>query len=255
MAVSSDTDRFAGRVAVVTGAASGLGRATAMLLAAEGGEVAALDISEDGLKRTVDEITAAGGRAAAFLSDVSDPESVATAMKEIVSTLGPPRAVCNVAGIGKFAHTVEASYDDWQRIIAVNLTGTFLMCQAALPHLLENGGNIVNVASTAGVMGQPYSAAYCASKGGVVLLTKALAVEYVERGVRVNAVAPGGVDTPLIGSFEIPEGASKRLMAKLTTPMGFVKPEQVAKMIAFLASDDGDYMTGAIVSVDGGLTI
>jgi NAD(P)-dependent dehydrogenase (short-subunit alcohol dehydrogenase family) len=89
----------------------------------------------------------------------------------------------------------------------------------------------------------------------VVLLTKALAIEYVERGVRVNAVAPGGVDTPMINSFEIPEGASKRLMATLTTPMGFVKPEQVAKVIAFLASDDGDYMTGAIVSVDGGLTI
>jgi NAD(P)-dependent dehydrogenase (short-subunit alcohol dehydrogenase family) len=248
-------DRFAGRVVVVTGAGSGLGRATAMLVASEGGEVAALDISEEGLKRTVEEITAGGGRASAFASDVSDPDSVAATMKEIVSQLGPPRAVCNVAGIGKFAHTVDASFDDWQRIIAVNLTGTFLMCQAALPHLLDNGGNIVNVASTAGVMGQPYSAAYCASKGGVVLLTKALAVEYLERGVRVNAVAPGGVDTPMMGSFEIPEGASKRLLAPLTTPMGFVKAEQVAKVIAFLASDDGDYMTGSIVSIDGGLTV
>jgi NAD(P)-dependent dehydrogenase (short-subunit alcohol dehydrogenase family) len=255
MAGSSDSDRFAGRVVVVTGAASGLGRATAQVVADEGGHVAALDISKDSLERAVDEITAAGGRAVAFPSDVSDPESVAATMKEIVAELGPPRAVCNVAGIGKFAHTVDAQFEDWQRIIAVNLTGTFLMCQAALPHLLENGGNIVNVASTAGVMGQPYSAAYCASKGGVVLLTKALAIEYVERGVRVNAVAPGGVDTPMINSFEIPEGASKRLMATLTTPMGFVKPEQVAKVIAFLASDDGDYMTGAIVSVDGGLTI
>ena len=254
MPALSDSQRFAGRVAVVTGAASGLGRATAMLVASEGGDVAALDISEEGLKRAVDDITAAGGRATAFPSDVSDPDSVATTMKEIVSQLGPPRAVCNVAGIGKFAHTIDASFDDWQRIIAVNLTGTFLMCQAALPHLLDNGGNIVN-ASTAGLMGQPYSAAYCASKGGVVQLTKALAVEYMERGVRVNAVAPGGVETPMIGSFEVPEGASRHLMAKLVTPMGFVKPEQVAKVIAFLASDDGDYMTGAIVSVDGGLTV
>ena len=251
----ADGGRFGGRVAVVTGAGSGLGRATAHLLASEGGNVAALDISEGSAQRTVDEIKEAGGNATALRTDVSDPESVSTTMKEIVAQLGPPNTVCNVAGIGKFAHTVDASFDDWQRILAVNLTGTFLMCQAALPHLLENGGNIVNVASTAGVMGQPYSAAYCASKGGVVLLTKSLAVEYMERGVRVNAVAPGGVDTPMINQFDPPPDASRRLMATLVTPMGFVKPEQVAKVIAFLASDDGDYMTGAIVSVDGGLTI
>ena len=251
----SDGGRFGGRVAVVTGAASGVGRATARLIAGEGGSVAALDISEAGAQKTVEEITADGGSAVALRADVSDPESVSTTMKEIVAQLGPPNTVCNVAGIGKFAHTVDASFDDWQRILAVNLTGTFLMCQAALPHLLENGGNIVNVASTAGIMGQPYSAAYCASKGGVVLLTKSLAVEYLERGVRVNAVAPGGVDTPMMGSFAPPPDASKRLMAPLMTPMGFVKPEQVAKVIAFLASDDGDYMTGAIVSIDGGLTV
>ena len=251
----SDGDRFGGRVAVVTGAASGLGQATAHLIASEGGNVAALDISEDGAQLTVDEIKAAGGNAIAVRTDVSDPESVSTSMKEVVAQLGPPNTVCNVAGIGKFAHTVDASFDDWQRILAVNLTGTFLMCQAALPYLLENGGNIVNVASTAGVMGQPYSAAYCASKGGVVLLTKSLAVEYLERGVRVNAIAPGGIDTPMMGNFDPPPDASRRLMATLMTPMGFVKPQQVAKVIAFLASDDGDYMTGAIVSVDGGLTV
>jgi NAD(P)-dependent dehydrogenase (short-subunit alcohol dehydrogenase family) len=250
-----DGGRFGGRVAVVTGAASGVGRATAHRIASEGGQVAALDISEEGAQRTVDEITSAGGKAIALRTDVSDPESVATTMKEIVAQVGPPNTVCNVAGIGKFAHTVEASFDDWQRILAVNLTGTFLMCQAALPHLLENGGTIVNVASTAGIMGQPYSAAYCASKGGVVLLTKSLAVEYLERGVRVNAVAPGGVDTPMMGHFAPPPDASKRLMAPLMTPMGFVKPEQVANVIAFLASDDGEYMTGAIVSIDGGLTV
>jgi NAD(P)-dependent dehydrogenase (short-subunit alcohol dehydrogenase family) len=250
-----DGDRFGGRVAVVTGAGSGLGQATAHLIASEGGSIAALDISEEGALRTVEEIRAAGGNAIALRTDVSDPESVATTMKEVVAQLGSPNTVCNVAGIGKFAHTIEASFDDWQRILAVNLTGTFLMCQAALPYLLENGGNIVNVASTAGVMGQPYSAAYCASKGGVVLLTKSLAVEYLERGVRVNAVAPGGVDTPMITQFDPPQDASRRLMATLVTPMGFVKPQQVAKVIAFLASDDGDYMTGAIVSVDGGLTI
>jgi NAD(P)-dependent dehydrogenase (short-subunit alcohol dehydrogenase family) len=250
-----DGDRFEGRVAVVTGAASGVGKATAEVIAGERGLVAALDIAEEPLQKVVAEITASGGKAIALRSDVSDPDSVASTMNEIVSKLGPPRVVCNVAGIGKFAHTVEADFGDWQRIIAVNLTGTFLMSRAALPYLLENGGNIVNVASTAGLMGQPYSAAYCASKGGVVQLTRALAVEYMERNVRVNAVAPGGVDTPLMGHFDPPADASRRLMAKLVTPMGFVKPEQVANVIAFLGSDDGDYMTGAIVSIDGGLTV
>jgi len=249
-----DADRFGGRVAVVTGAASGLGQATAHLIASEGGNVAALDISEDGAQRTVEEIKAAGGNAIALRTDVSDPESVATTMKEVVAQLGPPNTVCNVAGIGKFAHTVEASYDDWQRILAVNLTGTFLMCQAALPYLLENGGNIVNVASTAGVMGQPYSAAYCASKGGVVLLTKSLAVEYLERGVRVNAVAPGGIETPIVGSFAVPDDASRRLMARIMSPMGFGQPEEVAGVIAFLASDEARYVTGAVYAIDGGVS-
>ena len=116
-------------------------------------------------------------------------------------------------------------------------------------------GKIIFTASLLTFQGGVTVPGYAASKGAIGQLTKALAVEYMERGVRVNAVAPGGVDTPMIGSFEVPEGASKRLMAKLVTPMGFVKPEQVAKVIAFLASDDGDYMTGAIVSVDGGLTV
>ena len=128
-----DGGRFGGRVAVVTGAASGVGRATARLIAGEGGSVAALDISEEGAQKTVDEITADGGSAVALRADVSDPESVSTTMKEIVAQLGAPNTVCNVAGIGKFAHTVDASFDDWQRILAVNLTGTFLMSQAALP--------------------------------------------------------------------------------------------------------------------------
>ena len=186
---------------------------------------------------------------------MSDPASVASTVKEVNAELGPPHALCNVAGLLKMAHTVDTSFEDWQRLLAVNLTGTFLMCQAVLPYLLESGGNIVNVASTAGLMGQPYSAAYCASKGGVVLLTKALAVEYVERGVRVNAVAPGMMETPMTGGgFTMPEDVSRRLIARITSPMGSVKPEQVAKTIAFLASDDGEYVSGSIVSIDGALT-
>jgi NAD(P)-dependent dehydrogenase (short-subunit alcohol dehydrogenase family) len=145
---------------------------------------------------------------------------------------------------------------DWQRIIAVNLTGTFLVCRAALPHLLDGGGVIVTIASNAGLMSQPYSAAYCASKGGVVQLTRALADEYLERGVRVNCIAPGGIDTPLQDAFRnAPEGLDFRKLAKIRTPLGTARPEEIAALIAFVASDEGRYMTGSVLSIDGGLTM
>src|SRR5262249_9744157 len=136
------------------------------------------------------------------------------------------------------------------------LTGTFLVTQAALPHLLDGGGAVVNIASNAGLMAQPYSAAYCASKGGVVQLTRSLADEYIERGVRVNCIAPGGIDTPLQDAFRnAPEGVDFRKLAKVRTPLGTAKPEEIAALVAFVASDEGRYMTGAIVSIDGGLTM
>jgi NAD(P)-dependent dehydrogenase (short-subunit alcohol dehydrogenase family) len=186
---------------------------------------------------------------------VADAASVRSAVAAVVHDLGSPQVVCNIAGVGRFAHTVDMPLSDWDRIIAVNLTGTFLVCQATLPHLLETRGNIVNTASTAGIKGQPYSAAYCASKGGVALLTKSLACEYLERGVRVNAIAPGGIETPILEHFAPPEGASRRLMARIETPMGFGTPEEVAALVAYVASDEARYMTGAIVSLDGGVTV
>ncbi|HZR83555.1 MAG TPA: SDR family NAD(P)-dependent oxidoreductase [Candidatus Binatia bacterium] len=248
--------RFAGRVAIVTGAGSGLGRATAKALASEGAAVACLDVVAEAAERTAAEIASDGGRGRAERVDVADPASARAAVSASAGALGRPSILVNCAGVGRFANAHDMPFDDWQKIIAVNLTGTFLMCQATLPHLLDGGGNIVNVASNAGLMGQAYSAAYCASKGGVVNLTRALAEEYLERGVRVNCVAPGGIATPLQKAFyELPDGADPKKLDKVRTPYGNSEPEEIAALIAFIASDQGRYMTGSIVSIDGGLTM
>lgn len=255
--------RFAGATALVTGAGSGIGRATARRLAAEGAAVACLDIAEASLAEVVAEIAestalapewAPGGRGLAVRCDVTDEESVAEAVGCATESLGPVSVVCNVAGIGRFAHTVEQTLEGWDQMLAVNLTGTFLVTRATLPTLLEHGGSITNVVSTAGVMGQAYAAAYAASKGGVAMLTKALAVEYVDKGVRVNGVAPGGVDTPLVWEFGFPEGSDPKQIERMMTPMGFCSPAEVAAAIAFLASEEAGYISGAILSVDGALS-
>jgi NAD(P)-dependent dehydrogenase (short-subunit alcohol dehydrogenase family) len=247
--------RFTGKTALVTGAGSGLGRAVARRLAAEGGAIACMDIAGDAAEATVAEIIAADGQARAYQVDVADSESVQRGVAAAARDLGRPQVLVNCAGIGKFAHSHEMPYADWARIIGVNLTGTFLMSQAALRYFLDGGGNIVNIASNAGLMGLPWSAAYCASKGGVIQLTKALADEYLAQGIRVNAVAPGGIDTPLQRTFTVPEGGDPSRLAKMTSPLGNATPDEIAALVAFVASDEGRYMSGSVVSIDGGLTI
>jgi NAD(P)-dependent dehydrogenase (short-subunit alcohol dehydrogenase family) len=249
--VSTTAHRFEGSNVLVTGAGSGIGKATAARFVAEGATVACLDLR--GADATATEL---GDRAHAFECDVSDSVEVERVVAAAVEALGGLNVVCNIAGIGHFRHSHLEKPDDFDRIVGVNLNGTFYVCRATLPHLLAAGGGvIVNTASTAGLIGQPWSAAYCASKGGVVMLTKALATEYRSDGVRVNAVAPGGTNTSIQAAFsDFPEGADLKLLSKIMSPMGMAEPEEMAAAFAYVASDEARYMTGTILSIDGGLT-
>jgi NAD(P)-dependent dehydrogenase (short-subunit alcohol dehydrogenase family) len=245
--------RFKDKVAVVTGAASGIGQATAVRLAEEGATVACLDVNAEGLAATTAQLDALGARSIAIACDISDEALVAKAIDETVSTFERINVLCNVAGILRADHTHELALEHWQAVINVNLTGTFLVCRAALPHLLKKKGNcIVNTSSTAALGSHPWMAAYAASKGGILSLTRVLAIEYVKQGLRVNAVCPGGIATPLHAQFAMPKDADPELL-KGAIPFGrYVGPEHAASTIAFLASDDARYMTGTELRVDGG---
>jgi NAD(P)-dependent dehydrogenase (short-subunit alcohol dehydrogenase family) len=239
--------------AVVTGAGSGLGRAVARQLANDGVEVALVDLDGDALAASVSEIEGGGGQVRSFITDVSDWDSVARTAQRVIDEIGPPRALVNAAAIQRFGHAHELEPRDWQRVLDVNLTGTFFMCRALLPVFVAGGGGaIVNIASTAGLTGMPYDVAYCAAKGGVIQLTKALAVEYSQQHVRVNAVAPGGMQTPML-HVPPPADASPELQKRLRRSLiGVAAPDDVANVVCFLLSDQARYMTGSIVVADGG---
>lgn len=244
------SERFQGKRALVTGGASGIGRATARRLADEGAAVRIGDLDEAGLVETASNSAGITYRSC----DVTDEESVEAFVADAASDLGGIDIVVNMAGVLVFENTHELALRDWQRVIDVNLTGTFLVCRAALPHLITSKGVIVNAASTAAHIGQPWSAAYCASKGAILSLTRSLAVEYGRRGVRVNSVSPGAIETPIMDAFHFPEGTDHSLLAR-TMPLGAAgQPEDAAAAIAFLASDEAHYLNGSDLRVDGATT-
>ncbi len=247
--------RFDGRTAIVTGAASGIGRATALRLAADGASVGCLDLA-DAVDETVELIRAAGGTATAARVNVSQEDSVAAAVAAVEGDLGPVRILANVAGVLRFAHTHEMDVAEWDLLLDVNLKGPFLLARATIPSMLANGGGVItNVASSAGMFGQAFMSHYCASKGGVVLLTKSLAWEYLKRDIRVNAISPGGVATPMTGAVDFPDGIDFGLIAKtMAVDNKMLSPEDPAALIAFLSSDEASGINGAVIPIDHAIT-
>lgn len=237
-----------GKVALITGTSAGLGAATARVFAQRGATV--FGIARDAQKMAAVFADVPAGKYASV--DVTSAAACRRAVAECVAEFGRLDVLVNVAGFHQMRHTPTMSDEDWDHDLAVNLNGPFYLCRAALPHLLEAGGNIVNVASIAGVEGEVYSAGYCAAKHGLVGLTRALAVEFTKEKLRVNVVCPGGMPTAQATEFEAPENADWDLIMRIASPRGFMETADVANVIAFLASDDAAAVHGAVYRVDNG---
>ncbi|MBW2243587.1 MAG: SDR family oxidoreductase [Deltaproteobacteria bacterium] len=244
--------RFEGKVAFITGAASGIGRATAERLAREGASLFLCDVQQEGLEATVKQCHELGAEAEGQRCDVGEAPDIVASVDACIKRFGGIDILVNVAGILTLERTETASLETWERILRINLTGTFLLCQAALASLLERRGNIVNISSTSALAGMPYAAAYGASKGGILAFTRTLAVEYGKQGLRANAICPGSIKTPMTGRSGLPDNPDISLLQRamaLDEPRG---PETVAAVIAMVASDDGAHINGESIRVDGG---
>lgn len=247
--------RFEEQGVLVTGGGSGIGQQVCYLAAREGARVAVADIDLEKAQATAEEIRRTNGAAFSYQLDVTDPQGVADFIDTAASELGRLDALVNSAGVREIRSVLDLPYEEWQRVISVNLSGTFLPSQAFARHVVNSGGKgrIVNLASTLGLVAAPNRAAYTASKHGVVGLTKQMALELGESGIRVNAVAPGVIRTPLTESYFHDSEKEQAVLA--LHPVGRVgSPDEVAAAILFLADPTNDFITGSVLKVDGGWT-
>lgn len=240
-----------GKVALITGAGSGIGRAVALKLASEGASLLIHDLDESRLQETNE---LAGGRLVSRVGDVADPEECKEAVAAVISEFGRLDVLGNIAGIARGENIADVTIEQYRRMMGVNVDAYFFFAQAAIPHLLETGGNIVNMASNAGLMGQAYTVVYCMSKGAVVQLTKALAMEFAKTSLRVNAIAPGAVRTNLLLNYSMPDHFDSDLVGRYISSRELVHPDEVADLFAYVASDRAKSMHGAVLSIDNGLT-
>lgn len=237
-----------GKVALVTGASSGLGASVAQLFARSGATVFGIARNTERMAEVFESVP--GG--AYTPVDITSAAACRDAVAACVARFGRIDVLVNAAGFHQMRHTADVADDDWAYDLAANLSGPFYLCRAALPHLLESGGNIVNVASVAGLEGEVYSAGYCAAKHGLVGLTRALAVEFTRERLRVNVVCPGGMLTPQVTDFSAPEEADFKLIMRIAAPRGLMEASDVANVIAFLASDEAAAVHGAVYAIDNG---
>ncbi|MEM0360876.1 MAG: SDR family NAD(P)-dependent oxidoreductase [Sulfolobales archaeon] len=247
--------RLSGRVALITGGARGIGKAIAEVFLKEGAKVAITDVLDEELRKTSEELSKYG-EVMALKVDVTKKDEVSRAVKEIVGRFGRIDILVNNAGIALQKAAIDMELSDWQRVIDVNLTGVFICSQVVARHMIENGvrGVIVNISSMLGLIGLELRSAYCASKAGVIGLTKSLAVEWGKYGIRVVAVAPGYIATERVLDL-VRRGVVNEAEYSRRTPLGRMgTPEEVAKLVAFLASDDASYISGEVVLIDGGYT-
>lgn len=246
--------RFDGKIALLTGAGSGIGRASAIRLAAEGAEVFLHDLNADGVAATAATIEAAGGTARTRVGDVTSRTECFDTVAAAVDAYGRLDVLCNIAGIAAGNHFDAIPEDAYRRMVAVNMDAPFFFCQAAIPHLLATDGNIVNMASNAGLMGQAYTSVYCMTKGALIQLTRSLAMEYAKTGLRVNAIAPGGIMTALSEGYTMPADIDVELMTPYFGFRGQGEADDVAELVSLVASPSGRNIHGAVLSTDRGVT-
>ena len=248
--------RLKDKVALISGAGSGIGRTTALLFAREGARISAVDWNPASTAETVAAIQEKGGRAIAVSADVSDAAQVESMVRQTVQTYGQLDILFNNAGVMQpLKTTVETSEEDWDRVMDINLKGTFLAMKYGIPEMLKSGGgSIINSSSMAGLIGFTYMPAYTASKAGIILLTKSAALEYAGQNIRINCICPGTISTPMADSLKTDPNLKNYEPNRKQIPFGRRgTPEEIAQAVLFLASDDASYITGTALNIDGGV--